>query len=69
MSQGTKDGLSVHRTPQGSLRLKRASGPPNRKDKPMTINLAIILDNIGGNDPEVQMTACMWIAKAIGWIF
>jgi hypothetical protein len=31
-------------------------------------NAAIILDNIGGNDAEVQMTACMWMAKAIAWI-
>jgi hypothetical protein len=25
---------------------------------------AIIFDNIGCNDPEVQMTLCLWIAKA-----
>ena len=26
--------------------------------------LAILWDNAGLNDPEVQMTACLWVAKA-----
>lgn len=35
----------------------------------LKLTIAIAWDNVGGNDPEVQMTACMWIAKTIAWIF
>lgn len=26
---------------------------------------AIVLDNLGANDPEVQMTIALWINKAV----
>jgi glycerol-3-phosphate acyltransferase PlsY len=29
----------------------------------MKVTLAITYDNVGGNDPEVMMTLCMWVAK------
>jgi hypothetical protein len=31
--------------------------------------IAITWDNLGGNDPEVAMTACIWFAKLAAWIF
>ena len=31
----------------------------------LPLTAAIIWDNIGANDPEVQMTICLWIAKAL----
>ena len=30
---------------------------------------AIAWDDLGGNDPEVAMTVCLWISKALHWIF
>lgn len=38
--------------------------PQPEKDKPMAINAAIMWDNVGGNDPEVAMSACLFVAKA-----
>jgi hypothetical protein len=29
---------------------------------------AIAFDNIGCNDPEVQMTICLWVSKALHFI-
>jgi hypothetical protein len=34
----------------------------------MTLTAVIILDNVGGNDPEVQMTICMWIGRVMQWM-
>lgn len=33
----------------------------------MTLAAIVILDNIGINDPEVQMTVCMWIGRVMHW--
>jgi hypothetical protein len=30
---------------------------------------AIAWDNLGGNDPEVAMTVCLWAAKIVHWVF
>jgi hypothetical protein len=30
---------------------------------------AIAWDNLGGNDPEVAMTVCLWAAKIVHWAF
>jgi hypothetical protein len=30
--------------------------------------IAIAWDNLGGNDPEVAMTVCLWTAKITAWI-
>lgn len=30
---------------------------------------AITWDNLGGNDPETAMCVCLWIAKAIHFMF
>lgn len=31
----------------------------------LPLNLAILADKIGGNDPQVQMTMALWMHKAI----
>lgn len=35
----------------------------------MSLAVAVAIDNIGVNDPEVQMTICMWIGRIVFWGF
>lgn len=35
----------------------------------MPLTAAVLWDNIGGNDPEVQMTLCLWLTKMTHIVF
>jgi hypothetical protein len=31
----------------------------------LPLTAVIVLDNVGCNDPEIQMTMCMWVYKIL----